>query len=61
MAEVAGSGSFTAAADRLGVTRAAVSERFAALVMRLGRRLFARHHRRAEITVFGAEVADVAR
>ncbi|MBV7393229.1 LysR substrate-binding domain-containing protein [Mameliella sediminis] len=61
LAEVAESGSFTTAAERLGVTQSAVSKQIAALEAELGQPLFLRHHRRVEITAFGSEVANVAR
>lgn len=61
LAEVADSGSFTTAAERLGVTQSAVSKQIAALEAELGGALFERHHRRVEITAFGAEIAHVAR
>jgi len=61
LAEVAESGSFSAAADRLGVTQSAVSKQIATLEAELGQPLFERHHRRVEITVYGAEIAAVAR
>lgn len=60
LVEVADSGSFTAAAERLGVTQSAVSKQIAALEAELGSALFERHHRRVEITAFGAEIAHVA-
>jgi LysR family glycine cleavage system transcriptional activator len=61
LVEVADSGSFTEAANRIGGTQSAVSKRIAALEADLGDALFERRHRREEITAFGADVAHVAR
>lgn len=60
LATVAETGSFSAAADRLGVTQSAVSKQIAALEAELGRALFVRHHRRVELTAYGAGIAQVA-
>lgn len=50
-------GSFTAAADELGVTQAAVSKQIAALEERLGIALFIRRHRHVELTPAGTRLA----
>jgi LysR family glycine cleavage system transcriptional activator len=49
-------GSFTRAADELGVTQAAVSKQVAALEQRLGRKLFVRRARHIELTPAGGEL-----
>jgi len=58
--EVARHRNFTRAAEALGVTQSAVSKQIAALEAQLGQPLFLRSHRKAEITPFGQEVADLA-
>ncbi len=58
---VAEAGSFAAAADRLGLARALVSKRVAALEQRLGARLFARTTRRVGLTSEGADLLPRAR
>jgi LysR family glycine cleavage system transcriptional activator len=60
LATVAETGSFSAAASRLGVTQSAVSKQIAGLEADLGQALFDRHHRRVTLTPYGAEVARVA-
>lgn len=60
LAAVARHGSFTRAADELGVTQPAVSKQIAALEASLGQALFLRFHRRIELTPYGAEVAAAA-
>lgn len=57
---VARTGSFTAAAQALGVTQSAVSKQIAGLEDHFGQPLFRRFHRRVEITAFGRQVADRA-
>src|SRR5262245_40618595 len=54
-------GSFTAAARRLGLTQAAVSQRIAALERELGVALFRRHAGRVELTDAGRRLHDYAR
>ena len=54
-------GSFTAAAKRLGVTQAAVSQRIAALEKEVGVSLFARHGGRAALTDAGRTLHEFAR
>lgn len=49
-------GSFTRAAEELGVTQAAVSKQVAALEQRLGRKLFVRHARHIELTPAGNQL-----
>jgi DNA-binding transcriptional LysR family regulator len=51
-------GSFTRAADELGVTQAAVSKQVAALEQRLGRKLFVRRARHIELTPAGGELFE---
>lgn len=53
-------GSFTAAAEELGVTQAAVSKQIAALEERLGVTLFIRRHRHVELTSAGVRLATSA-
>lgn len=60
LTEVARSGSFSAAAQALGVTQSAVSKQIAGLEDHFGQKLFQRFHRRVEITAFGRQVADRA-
>ncbi|WP_299287010.1 LysR substrate-binding domain-containing protein [uncultured Tateyamaria sp.] len=52
--------SFSVAAERLGVTQSAVSKQVSALEAQMGQPLFTRHHRRVELTEYGAEVAQAA-
>ncbi|HSI40307.1 MAG TPA: LysR family transcriptional regulator [Xanthobacteraceae bacterium] len=58
---VADFGSFTAAAEHLGKTQAAVSMSVARLEERLGKRLFERSHRRVTATVAGECLIGYAR
>lgn len=51
-------GNFTAAADELGVTQAAVSKQIAALEERLGVTLFVRRHRHVELTAAGQRLSQ---
>lgn len=59
--EAASSGSFTAAADKLDLTPAAVSKNIMKLEAELGVRLFNRHTRRIHLTPEGEAFADKAR
>jgi LysR family glycine cleavage system transcriptional activator len=52
--------SFTAAADELGVTQAAVSKQISLLEERLGTRLFTRGHRNVELTAAGQRLSAAA-
>lgn len=58
---VADAGSFTAAAEALGVTQSGVSQSVAALEETLGVALVVRHRRGADLTAAGERVADHAR
>ncbi|MEM8653656.1 MAG: LysR substrate-binding domain-containing protein [Pseudomonadota bacterium] len=58
--EAAHSQSFSAAAEKLGVTQSAVSKQVAALEAQMGQPLFVRSHRRVVLTEYGAEVAQAA-
>ncbi len=60
-AEVVDAGSFTAAAERLGLPKSSVSRRIAALEARLGERLLTRSTRRLALTDFGAALQAHAR
>lgn len=60
-ARVADAGSFSAAAQRLGLPKSTVSRRIAALEQRLGERLLQRSTRRLSITEFGQGVLAHAR
>ncbi|MCB1888914.1 MAG: LysR family transcriptional regulator [Rhodocyclaceae bacterium] len=60
-AEVVEAGSFTAAADRLGLPKSSVSRRIAALEARLGERLLTRSTRRLALTDFGSALQAHAR
>lgn len=51
-------GNFTAAANELGVTQAAVSKQIAALEERLGVTLFVRRHRHVELTAAGQRLSE---
>lgn len=55
---VADAGSFTAAADRLGVAKSAVSRRVSALESRLGVQLMRRSTRRLSLTASGQQFYD---
>lgn len=57
---VANAGSFSKAADQLGLTQSAISKKIAALEAQLGQTLFTRHHKRIEITAFGRHLADIS-
>lgn len=59
--EAASAGSFTAAAERLELSPAAVSKNVIKLETELGVRLFNRHTRRIRLTPEGAAFADQAR
>jgi len=58
---LADTGSFTAAAEALGVTQSGVSQAVAAVEERLGVALVVRHRRGADLTAAGERVADHAR
>jgi DNA-binding transcriptional LysR family regulator len=58
---VAESGSFTAAADKLGVTQSGMSQALAALEESLGVKLLIRQPRGVELTAFGERALDHAR
>lgn len=58
---VADFGSFTAAAEHLGKTQAAVSMAVARLEDKLGKKLFERSHRRVTATITGACLVNYAR
>jgi DNA-binding transcriptional LysR family regulator len=60
-ARVAESGSFSRAAERVGLPKSTVSRRMAALEKRLGERLLLRTTRKLTITDFGQGVLDHAR
>lgn len=60
-ARVLDAGSFSAAADRLGLPKSTVSRRIAALEQRLGERLFTRTTRRLRLTDLGQALAAHAR
>lgn len=60
-AAVADAGSFTRAAERLGLPRSTVSRRIALLEERLGQRLLLRTTRRVTITEFGRQFLEHAR
>jgi DNA-binding transcriptional LysR family regulator len=54
-------GSFTAAADRLGITQSGMSQALAALEESLGTKLLVRHPRGVELTAFGERALEHAR
>ncbi len=60
-AQVMDSGSFSAAADRLGLPKSTLSRRISGLETELGERLITRSTRRLVITEFGSEVLEHAR
>lgn len=60
-ARVVEAGSFTAAAQRLGVPKSTLSRRLSLLERQLGERLLLRTTRRLNLTEFGARVLDHAR
>lgn len=60
-AHVAELGSFSRAADRLGLPKSTVSRRLAALEQQLGERLLLRTTRRQTLTEFGLQLLDHAR
>jgi DNA-binding transcriptional LysR family regulator len=60
-ANVADLGSFSRAADKMGLPKSTVSRRLAALEQRLGERLLLRTTRRQTLTEFGHELLDHAR
>lgn len=60
-AHVADSGSFTRAADKLGLPKSTLSRRLSALESELGERLILRTTRRLTVTEFGAAVLEHAR
>ncbi len=60
-AHVADAGSFTRAAERLGLPKSTLSRRLSALEARLGERLILRTTRRLTVTEFGAAVLAHAR
>jgi DNA-binding transcriptional LysR family regulator len=60
-ARVAELGSFSRAADRLGLPKSTVSRRLAALEQRLGERLLLRTTRRQTLTEFGLQLLEHAR
>jgi len=60
-ARVVDAGSFTRAADRLGLPKSTVSRRIAALELALGERLLARTTRKFALTEFGAGLLEHAR
>lgn len=60
-ARVAELGSFSAAAERLGLPKSTVSRRLAALEQQLGERLLLRTTRRQTLTEFGLQLLDHAR
>lgn len=60
-ASVADLGSFSRAAEKMGLPKSTVSRRLAALEQRLGERLLLRTTRRQTLTEFGRELLDHAR
>jgi len=60
-ASVAELGSFSRAAERLGLPKSTVSRRLAALEQRLGERLLTRTTRRQSLTEFGLQLLEHAR
>jgi len=60
-ASVADSGSFSRAAERMGLPKSTVSRRLAALEQRLGERLLLRTTRRQSMTEFGLQLLEHAR
>jgi len=60
-ARVVDCGSFSRAAERLGLPKSTVSRRLAALERRLGERLLQRSTRQLSLTAFGQDVLDHAR
>lgn len=60
-ASVAESGSFSRAAERMGLPKSTVSRRLAALEHRLGERLLLRTTRRQSLTEFGLQLLEHAR
>lgn len=60
-ASVAELGSFSRAADRMGLPKSTVSRRLAALEQRLGERLLLRTTRRQSLTEFGQQTLEHAR
>ncbi len=60
-ASVAELGSFSRAADRMGLPKSTVSRRLAALEQRLGERLLLRTTRRQSLTEFGLQLLEHAR
>lgn len=60
-ASVAELGSFSRAAERLGLPKSTVSRRLAALELRLGERLLLRTTRRQSLTEFGLQLLEHAR
>lgn len=60
-AQVADLGSFSRAAERLGLPKSSVSRRLAALEQRLGERLLLRTTRRQSVTEFGLQLLEHAR
>ena len=60
-ASVAEMGSFSRAAERLGLPKSTVSRRLAALEQRLGERLLLRTTRRQSLTEFGLQLLEHAR
>lgn len=60
-AQVMDSGSFSAAADRLGLPKSTLSRRISGLETELGERLITRSTRKLMITEFGSEVLEHAR
>lgn len=60
-ASVADLGSFSRAAERMGLPKSSVSRRLAALEQRLGERLLLRTTRRQTLTEFGRELLEHAR
>ena len=60
-ASVAEWGSFSRAAERLGLPKSTVSRRLAALEQRLGERLLTRTTRRQSLTEFGLQLLEHAR
>ena len=60
-ARVAELGSFSRAADRMGLPKSSVSRRLAALEQRLGERLLLRTTRRQMLTEFGQQLLEHAK